>query len=1051
MKPEAASRRLFGITRAKGKMYEFGLPETQHIAVPPDTEPEALFLLTIGTLGDLAAMLNEMEPTNQPLPLEISEEIGFSASFFDAFLASGFSKNLTYDVMLLAASAYYLALRPGSSLVLARRLNVANDAGPLDTLLRWILQARWNEYHSTLTHPIFGNALSEISRLLAYHFFDGSNKDELANALTALRRRAYVSASSRDLLLVDLVSAIARLRLSSSAWSTLPNFTQISVDKWAPIIRYPTFPKELWPSQIQLGYSGIFLGESGIIQMPTSAGKTRSVEIILRSGFLSERARLAVVVAPFRALCHEIGTSLRQAFQQDDVKVNEVSDALQLDFLDQIAELLNTEAPTSHYILVLTPEKLLYILRQTPTLLQDIGIVVYDEGHQFDSGGRGITYELLLSEIKNLLPQTAQTILISAVMRNAEKVGTWLIGENAKVVNGTGLLTTARSVAFATWIEHLGQLHFFERSNYDKFDYFVPRAIEQHKLSSRNGETKDRYFPEKSDGAWKDISLYLGIRLAPQGAVAIFCGRKDTASGMAKRAVEIYERGYELNPPVSISDPDETSRLVNLIQRHFGERAMLTRAAELGVFVHHRNTPYGIRLSIEHAMQYERIRLVACTSTLAQGVNLPIRYLIVSGINQGAEKIKIRDFQNLIGRAGRAGMHTEGLIIFADTRVLDNRREESWRFNDAVNLLDSDQAEETASSLLTLLSPFKSPHNQTLLPIALTDLPRLLLADQNALTQWATAIEKRFSRYGFLADNLLSELKSRRHLLTAVESYLMANRGLGSFEEFKTHVRTLASSTLAYQLATQEQQEVMVNLFELLAEYVQKAAPEPEKQAIYAKTLLGVDTAKAVEAWVQQNREHLLTLQTNQAWLNAIWPLFSTLINDKFFGQVEPLELPLKLAQRWIEGVSYGSLEKFTIAEKGTKPWGKARRKLNDADVIDFLESTLSFNCSLVLAAVSQTLFGESNLRDEEAAALTLFQKSLKYGLPDWLSISCFERGFADRIIALDLQDCLIKAGYTGSYFGQAMKPHRETIETVLKSYPTYFEATWNSIKGDAA
>ena len=69
--------------------------------------------------------------------------------------------------------------------------------------------------------------------------------------------------------------------------------------------------------------------------------------------------------------------------------------------------LFGSEAPTSQYILVLTPEKLLYVLRQKPTVVTDIGMVVYDEGHQFDSGSRGITYELLLTEIKALLDEEA--------------------------------------------------------------------------------------------------------------------------------------------------------------------------------------------------------------------------------------------------------------------------------------------------------------------------------------------------------------------------------------------------------------------------------------------------------------------------------------------------------------------------------------------------------------------------------------------------------------------------------------------------------------------
>lgn len=241
------------------------------------------------------------------------------------------------------------------------------------------------------------------------------------------------------------------------------------------------------------------------------------------------------------------------------------------------------------------------------------------------------------------------------------------------------------------------------------------------------------------------------------------------------------------------------------------------------------------------------------------------------------------------------------------------------------------------------------------------------------------------------------------------------------------------------------------SLFELVADHLQQAAPAPEKQAAYAKTLLGVDAAMAVEAWVEQNRERLQALTTSEDWLSSVWPLLSTQIDDKFFGQIEPPELPMELAQGWLGGVSYGELVKLADTRGGTKPWGKQRRRLTDADVIDFLESTLGFDCSLVLAAVAQSLFGERGLGVEDAAALTLFQKSLKYGLPDWLSISCVERGFADRVVALGLRDSLIQVGYEGVYFGPALESHSDTIAAFLKIYPTYFEAVFESIGGTPA
>src|SRR5207244_4609419 len=97
----------------------------------------------------------------------------------------------------------------------------------------------------------------------------------------------------------------------------------------------------------------------------------------------------------FRALCHEIRDSMIVAFRGEDIYVDEISDVPQ-DDLDLAAQ------AGSHRVVILTPEKLLYILRQRPELAPTIGVLVYDEGHQFDCGARGITYDLLVASLKKV-------------------------------------------------------------------------------------------------------------------------------------------------------------------------------------------------------------------------------------------------------------------------------------------------------------------------------------------------------------------------------------------------------------------------------------------------------------------------------------------------------------------------------------------------------------------------------------------------------------------------------------------------------------------------
>lgn len=1045
MKPEFASRRYFGITRSKGKMYELGLPEESHIAVPEGVEPAALFPLSIGTLVDASAALNDAADVQGGLADDLRDDIGFAASFFDAYLGSRFDTEVAREVTLLASASYFLGQRPGSSLVLARRLPT-EGGNAIEHLAIWALQADWRLPPNLAGHWLNG-LLYEIAFRLIGHFNDGEPPEQVVQALSELRRLTYSSGTSREVVLAEVASAVVKLRLAGSAWTLLPGFSGLDRGTWAEAIRRAGFPKELWPSQKLLGEAGLFSGRSGVVQMPTSAGKTRSVEIILRSAFLAERTRVAVLVAPFRALCHEIATSLRHAFKGEDVKVNELSDALQLDFLDELAELFGQAAPTMRHLMVLTPEKLLYVLRQEPSLVAHIGMVVYDEGHQFDTGPRGITYELLLTEIKGLLPATAQTVLISAVIKNAMAVGTWLIGTEPNVVDGTGLLSTARSVAFATWSERLGQLWFYESGSYERPDYFVPRSIESQELELRGRERKARLFPQKGDDAWKDVSLYLGIRLAPNGAVAVFCGRKDTANGLAERAVEVYERGFSLPPPAAASDADEIQRLVHLATQNFGAESMVARAAALGVFVHHGTTPQGLRLSIEHAMQSELIKLVVCTSTLAQGVNLPIRYLIVSGVNQGAERIKTRDFQNLIGRAGRAGMHTEGLVLFADPRVIDRRQAERWRLQAAVGLLQPENSEETSSSLLELLVPLSSPDGSNVLPLPMASVLPAYFLREGALESWAVEVSAAYELLGFNPRALMREITKRQKLLTALESYLMANRGSESFEELKPKVRALAESTLAYALAQDASKHLLVQLFELAAENVERLAPDPARQTAFAKTLLGAVDAVAVETWVQQHENSLRQVSTAEDWLPAVWPLFQALVDDKLLTGMEPRGLPLQLAQGWMRGSSYRDLISLASAAGATKPWGDdGRRRVTEADVLTFLEGCLGFDCPLVLAAVGQFLFGTAGLAAEGAVVLNDFQKSLKYGLPGKLAISAYESGLADRCVAQDVATVIEAVGYEGSHFRPSLTGYRDVVAAVLTSYPTYFSAVLDGL-----
>lgn len=221
----------------------------------------------------------------------------------------------------------------------------------------------------------------------------------------------------------------------------LCNRTDFSL--WQNYIQSAGSIKELWPSQIELGKQGIFSGKSGIVQMPTSSGKTASINLTLRSAFYSNRIENALIVAPFRALCREIYRDINAHFvDENNVIVSEVFD------LPEIPQDFSIFNDGKKRVFILTPEKLLFLLRNHQSFIDEIGLCIFDEAHLFDDPSRGTNFELLLSTVKQIFPKEIQKILISAVIPNSEAINRWF-NEDGVIVSNNSIKTTEKRVAFS--------------------------------------------------------------------------------------------------------------------------------------------------------------------------------------------------------------------------------------------------------------------------------------------------------------------------------------------------------------------------------------------------------------------------------------------------------------------------------------------------------------------------------------------------------------------------------------------------------------------------
>ncbi|WP_182812691.1 DEAD/DEAH box helicase [Bacillus sp. ME78] len=1039
MKPENRSKQLLGVTQSKAKMYEYNVPLGDHINISRD--PSRLFPLAIGLLGDVAVQTISESLDEESLS-DLRKNLEFSARFFDAYLQSRLEANLNPYLLLLGASSYHLCDLPGSAIVLANNIDIKSldlECEGIEILLLWLLKGDFSN-QIIYSGGSFKRYIEEISRLVVSYFKKGMNNDELLESANALRKNVYASGTSRQLLITDVVCAVIRKRILNSTWYSLPMYSSIDISQWQSTLYKKSFIRELWPAQHLLGKKGVFRGESAVVQMPTSAGKTKATEIIIRSAFLSGRTSLAVIVAPFRALCHEISNGLIKAFQDESITVDELSDVLQPDF--EIEAILEGKQ-----VLIVTPEKLLYILRHTPDLANSIGLLIYDEGHQFDNGTRGITYELLLTSLKEMVPKTIQTVLISAVISNAQSVGNWLNGEDNMLVSGTNLIPTYRTIAFTSWLDQLGRLEFVKQNNPDNQEFYVPRVLEEQELELKGREKKRRVFPEKNDG--KSIALYLGLKLAINGSVAIFCGTKTSVTSMCEKIVEAYERELDIVKPLVFSDEAEVKRLHFLYQSHLGYKDVTTQSAALGVFTHHGNIPMGIRLSVEHAMKEGLIKFVICTSTLAQGVNLPIRYLIVTSVYQGGERIKTRDFHNLIGRVGRSGMHTEGSIIFADPIVYDKRKlaRDSWRWKQIEKMLKPENAEPCASTILSLFEPLESEYGRYHIPMEPLTFVKDYLQDIRIITAFAKHLVLDHGDKAFTTESLNRQIDRKINIISSIESFLMAHWDTLNSEDTEERISELAKGTLAYYLANTSQQQQIIDLFILIANNIKEKVSESSRCRAYGKTLFGVYQSVNIENWVIENIHVLIACENIESLLKVVWPVISENIQNKIFNKCNKPEVLINIAEQWIQGVTFGDLYNY-IADNDMRLVSKVQqRQLKIEHVIDICEQAIAYEGTLVLGAIIEIIdFIYQEKHEELTNNLRKLQKRMKYGLSSAKAVAIYELGFADRVVTIEL--CSIMKE-TSSFKRALIKEFiRSEVEVrlLLCKYPSYFTGILENI-----
>ena len=1006
--------------RAKAKMYEYRVPEIDHIKV--EEEANDLILLGIGIVGDIANEIWNMEQAPISLPKEKEEELYFVSRFFDSYFQSKMSIEMNPYYILMGAVTYYFCNMNGSSKVMMSIMpNLTNfefSASGLEKVIMWLL---CTDYKFDIT-SIDEKYRNYIIQLVNYHnvFFACENPKEME--FDDFKSYVYCYGNNREILFIDIILAILKKKIYNSCINLMPLYSEIDKSEWIATFKSNVMMKEMWKSQILLGEKGIFKGKSGVIQMPTSSGKTTSVSLAIQSAFLSKRTSIVIVVAPFRALCKEILFDIEKFFSFDkNVIVTEFSDIPE----PSETELVATEL-TIKKVFVMTPEKLAYILKHNTEIIESINMIVFDEAHLFDDESRGTDYELLLATINNYLRPEAQKILVSAVISNADILNSW-INRDGIVINNNTIKTSEKTVAFNTFMSSsvnnaYSNLYFVDPDKNLEEEFYVPRVVQTKALNKVGKEKKQRYFPDFKSNK-QDIGIYYSIKLIRNGSIAIFCTRKDIVNNILERFIELKERGISLEDFSTLSDETERLKIAYLIKKHLGENNLYIAALN-GIVGHHSGVPNGVRIAEEYALKKSLIRCVVCTSTLAQGVNLPIKYLIVSNVYQSKQIIKVRDFHNLIGRTARAGKETEGTIILTEDIYNNNK---AYKLNNYKRLLNADNSEECSSNLLKLV-------RIDVLGIDISNFFKKYIeyrySDKDKyyrIKKYILDYKEQVKEQGEQIFNRMNEID---HILVSLENFILGfvDEGDESFE--------IIQSTYGYHLANEDEREELKNIYNLIKRNI-KILDAPDR-LLYRKSMLGILKMKELKGFIEENLfeianadyDTLIKFVTNRLKESDKCKIIPKLIDDSHVNE---------LLKMWIDGESYIQILNYSKSVNLLIKRGKKSRNISLEDIITLCDSDFGYASLTIIQAIVEILnTKDSNENIEEDLNDIIYR--IRYGLPNKESVYIYELGFADRIISQKIADEISRFDCsTKKKIISVIKSNKEKLKVLLANYPSYF------------
>jgi superfamily II DNA/RNA helicase len=612
--------------------------------------------------------------------------------------------------ILIAALAYYAASQYSKAFILLTKVEEGEET------LEYTMQiGKMTSLFLKKTHDELTEVLNNI--LLDDDYITETEEDEnidarihaflfakaMANLLEYLRTGNDAALSSayeilddlQTLLMIEsepsgwwvvrLFKIIALGFKDNSLWATIPpkiiGGDRLLIKRFVNSLIYRDNPiVELFVSQRQ-ALPKVLSNEGAVVSLPTSSGKTRIAEIAILQCLSQDPEAKVLYLAPFRSLSLEVEAVLDKSFGNLGIEVSYLYGKSGLSKIDK--SLIDASR-----ILIATPEKAKAIFRANDEIASKIQLLIIDEGHLLDESERFVRNELFIEELRyHIHNRGGKIILLSAVLPNTEDIARWIAHSENQVAKSTWRPSTQR-LGFLQFVkanktikiqnlfgeeskviqEKIVDIEWFTDATSKPFN---KRFIEPFELSRTitKSKTQIQFFPNNKQEAVAATAL----KMTSIGSVLVFVGKTDSVLNYASSVLIAMGRFPEAHTWKNTQDW-EVFKLACL--EYYGLNSQILKLATYGILCHHAKLPADIRFSTENLMRNGKPKIIVATSTLAQGVNLGVSSVIITGAYVAGKQLEKRDFWNIAGRAGRAFVDTEGKILFAIDKIetKDNTR-----------------------------------------------------------------------------------------------------------------------------------------------------------------------------------------------------------------------------------------------------------------------------------------------------------------------------------------------------------------------------------------